>query len=74
MTLTTLLLVDLSVLLVSVLPAWGYRDGGTWYSLDIFEIAVLGAGILMLLILMKAPYRLRGRIQRNTITENASES
>jgi hypothetical protein len=29
MTLTTLLLVDLSVLLVSVLPAWGYRDGGT---------------------------------------------
>jgi hypothetical protein len=52
MTLTTLLLVDLSVLLVSVLPAWGYRDGGTWYSLDIFEIAVLGAGILMLLILM----------------------
>lgn len=52
MTLTTLLLVDLSVLLVSLLPSWGYRDGGTSYSLDIFEIALLGAGILTLLILM----------------------
>ncbi|MGH8577769.1 MAG: hypothetical protein ACREXX_05785 [Gammaproteobacteria bacterium] len=52
MTLTTLLLVTLSVLAVSALPSWGYRDGGTCYSLDIFEIALIGAGILMLLMLM----------------------
>lgn len=52
MILRTLLLVDLSVLVVSALPSWGYRDGGTCYSLDIFEIAFLGAGILMLLMLM----------------------
>jgi hypothetical protein len=52
MTLTTLLLVDLSVLLVSLLP---------WVNYDSVRS-------------LKAPYRLRGRIQRNTITENASES
>ncbi|MGQ0594061.1 MAG: hypothetical protein ACT4QB_15880 [Gammaproteobacteria bacterium] len=52
MTLTTLLLVDLSVLVVSAFPSRGDRDGETWYSLDIFEIALLGAGILTLLMLI----------------------
>ncbi len=53
MTLTTLLLVALSVLVVSALPSWGHRDGGPYYSLDVFQIALLGTGIVTLLMLMR---------------------
>lgn len=52
MTLATLLLVAISVLVVSALPSWGYRDVRTCYSLEIFQIGLLGPGILLVLILM----------------------
>ncbi len=52
MTLATLLFVAVSVLVMSALPSWGYKGRRICYSLDIFEIGLLGTGISLLLIFM----------------------